>query len=141
MKLILNDCHGGYGLSPEAVLRISQLKGITLYPEDDDRFGGHTPSTYWLVPVEQRVHMLDQEEWMGMTLEQRLEHNAKHLSQIFNPRKIPRNDPHLVQVVEELGDKANGRFAKLRVVEIDASKPWFIDDSTGKERVVQENIE
>lgn len=34
------------------------------------------------------------------------------------PQDIPRDDPILVQIVKELGDKANGSYSTLRVVEL-----------------------
>jgi hypothetical protein len=46
-----------------------------------------------------------------------------------------RNDPKLVEVVERLGDAANGRHAELRVVEIPDGILWEIDDYDGVETV------
>jgi hypothetical protein len=48
---------------------------------------------------------------------------------------IPRHDPILVQVVEELGDKANGSCAKLAIAEV--SGPYRIDEYDGSESVVE----
>ena len=47
---------------------------------------------------------------------------------------IPRHDPILVQVVEELGDKANGECAKLAIEEVDGL--YRIDEHDGNESVV-----
>jgi hypothetical protein len=41
----------------------------------------------------------------------------------------------LVQVVEELGDKANGRCAKLRIAEVPAGTLYRIDEYDGFESV------
>lgn len=43
--------------------------------------------------------------------------------------------PELVQVVEELGDKANGSFAKLVVVEVPEDVNWYISDYDGMETI------
>lgn len=48
---------------------------------------------------------------------------------------LERNDPILVHVVEMLGDEANRRFAKLRVVEIPDDVNWEISDYDGCESV------
>ena len=48
---------------------------------------------------------------------------------------IDRNDPHLVQVVEELGDAASGELARLRIVEIPDDIEWSIHDYDGVEHV------
>jgi hypothetical protein len=51
-------------------------------------------------------------------------------------RDIPRNDPALVQMVEELGsDKASGRHSELVVVEIPDDILWEISEYDGMERV------
>lgn len=46
---------------------------------------------------------------------------------------IPRHNPILVQVVEELGDKASGEYAKLAIKEVNG--PYRIDEYDGFERV------
>lgn len=48
---------------------------------------------------------------------------------------IERDDPILVQVVSEMGKKANGEFADLRIVEIPDGISWTIDDYDGMETV------
>jgi hypothetical protein len=47
--------------------------------------------------------------------------------------EMPRHHPLLVQVVEELGAKANGPCARLKVVEIELS--YEVSDYDGKETV------
>ena len=48
---------------------------------------------------------------------------------------IERTDPVLVQVVEELGDKANGDCAMLRIAELSAGTLYRIDEYDGLEQV------
>lgn len=48
---------------------------------------------------------------------------------------IERNDPILVHVVETLGNEANDRFAKLRIVEIPDDIEWEITEYDGSESV------
>ena len=43
--------------------------------------------------------------------------------------------PRLVECVETLGTKANGRFAELHVVEIPDDVDWFIDEYDGIESI------
>ena len=50
-------------------------------------------------------------------------------------RLIPRDDQHLVRVVEELGTEANGHCAELKVVEIPTEVEWKIEKSGGVECV------
>ena len=54
-----------------------------------------------------------------------------------NDRDIERDDPHLVKVVETLGKKANGRFARLKVVDIPEDVDWQIEEYDGLEWVAE----
>lgn len=51
--------------------------------------------------------------------------------------EIAREDPHLVQVVEELGAAANGPYAELKVVEVPDGVEWTIHEYDGCEWVAE----
>lgn len=55
------------------------------------------------------------------------------------PRCVERHDPYLVQVVKELGDEANGRYASLVVVEIPNNLKYVIMDYDGYEHIAEEH--
>jgi len=38
MKIVINTCYGGFGLSDKAILKIAELKEITLYRKSEDSF-------------------------------------------------------------------------------------------------------
>ncbi len=52
-----------------------------------------------------------------------------------NCRDIKRDDPQLVQVIKELGDKANGSCAELKVVKVPCNIEWGIHEYDGLEHV------
>ena len=52
---------------------------------------------------------------------------------------IERNDPHLVQVVESLGETAGGRHSDLRVVDIPEGVDWQLEEYDGKEWVAEKH--
>ena len=131
MKIVINTCYGGFGLSEKAVMRYAELKGLTVYPE---RSPLHT--TYWLVPEGERE---DQTNFHTWPLEERRASNARLAKQVWYEREIPRDDPALVQVVEELGAKANARFADLAVVEIPDGVAWQIGEYDGLEHVAEKH--
>lgn len=54
----------------------------------------------------------------------------------FSDRDIARNDPALIQVIEEMGPDANGSCANLRIAELDAGTLYRIDEYDGNESVV-----
>lgn len=61
--------------------------------------------------------------------------NAQQLSN----RPGNRADPALVQAVEELGNKAWGRYAELKVVEIPDGTNYEIEEYDGLEHVVEQH--
>lgn len=54
-------------------------------------------------------------------------------------RDIERDDPLLIQVVEELGEAANGRCAALKIVEIPSDVEWQIEEYDGLEHVAEKH--
>ena len=68
---------------------------------------------------------------------ERQAHNQKYSEQVFCDREIARDDPVLVQVVKELGERANGKYSDLRVVEIPGDVNWVIEEYDGAEWVAE----
>ena len=85
MKIVINKCFGGFGLSNVAIERYNVLSG-------------------------------------------------KEVSSYYDRE---RNDPHLVQVVEEMGDLANSNYSELKVVEIPDDVSWHIHEYDGLEHVAE----
>lgn len=86
MKVVINKCHGGFGLSEAGCRRYAELKGIG-------------------IPV-----------------------------QIY---EIARNEPCLIATVEQLGESADGYYAKLKIVEIPDDVEWKIEEYDGLEWVAE----
>jgi hypothetical protein len=107
--VVINTCHGGYSLSREAVLLY--LKRALIEYETQPRESRYETERYGPLIVV----------------------NGK----IWYSSDISRDDPVLVSVVRELGAKANGELAKLKIVEIPASVDWQIDEYDGREWVAE----
>jgi hypothetical protein len=122
MKLVINRCYGGFGLSHEAIMRYAELKGIKLFWEDDGFI-----TSYYTVPVHE-FRILEKEAKETRSY-------SKMNGVYFSGYDMERNDPHLVQVVEEMGIKANGRFANLTIVDIPDDVNYEIDEYDGIETV------
>jgi hypothetical protein len=69
-----------------------------------------------------------------MTMDERHDFNYQYSKQTWRESNVDRHDPVLVQVVEELGDKANGKHAQLKIDEVHGS--YRIDEYDGSERVM-----
>ena len=108
-KIVYNACFGGFSLSDEAVELYLKLKGKD-YTKEDGFFGS---STYKIIGD------LDDGDY-----------------DYFSERSdIERDDPVLVQVVEQLGKKANGPFAELRIEDIPPGTYYRIDEYDGNESI------
>ena len=107
MKIVINKCYGGFGLSEEAIFLYGKKKGINIIKDKkkSDCFISH----YYIDKIK----------------------NGNY----FSDGNIERNDPTLVEVVEELGEKADGPYSELKIVEIPDDMKWEIDEYDGKEWV------
>jgi hypothetical protein len=85
MKIVINGCYGGFGLSEKGCARYMELSG------------------------KENVYS----------------------------RKIYRDDPFLIQVVEEMGPAAADRFAELRIIEIPDDVDWQIEEYDGLEWIAE----
>lgn len=105
--IVINTEHGGFGLSKEARLLYLERAGIayTLVSGPDR----HTESLYG---PEIKVN--------GRT---------------WHDNDIKRDDPILVDVIRQLGSKAHGNYAKLKIVEVPAKVKWDIAEYDGMEWV------
>jgi len=110
--IVINNCHGGFGLSWDAQIAYLDRAGISYTLGDresrDDtvRFG-------------QEIKLANGNYW--------------------HDREISRDDPVLVSIVREMGSKANGNFAKLKIVKIPGDIEWTIDDYDGQEWVAEKH--
>ena len=89
MKVVINRCYGGFGISAKAEALYKERAGIT----DPDWY-------YW---------------------------------------SIDRSDPILIQVIEELGEAAEGGFSELKIVDIPDGVEWEIEEYDGMEWVAEKH--
>lgn len=130
-KIVFNGCYGGFSVSDAAIMRYAEIKGITLYPRKDKTFG---IMNYYLCPPEEWERINAEEQAMPVSPGRFARSNALY----FSDRDFERNDPILAQVVEELGDKANGSFAELQIIDLPAGTRYRIEEYDGWESVMTE---
>jgi len=77
----------------------------------------------------------------GFWLSKKVLELAKQLGRDFNEYggNIQRDDPVLVQIVEQLSEEANCHFSQLKVVEIPFDVEWEIEEYDGKEWVSEKH--
>lgn len=114
MKVVINKCYGGFGLSHAAIMKYAEYKDTPLWVEPSD------PGSPWNFYYTQDPATLTPE--------------GKN-DAFFDTDDIRRNDPVLVRVVEELGEEANGECAELQIVTIPDGIDWEIEEYDGREWV------
>jgi len=87
------------------------------------------------------VKVVINEDFGGFGLSDDAEALYKERKGITDPdwwyRDIPRDDPVLIQIVEDMGAKADGIFAALKVVEVPDDVNWYIEEYDGREWVAE----
>ena len=77
----------------------------------------------------------------GFVLSAKAESKYRELTGITDPdfydHNIPRDDEHLIAVVELMGTEANTRFSKLKIVEIPDDVNWYVEEYDGQEWVAE----
>ena len=130
-KVILNKCFGGFGLSKEAYELYAKKKGISVfhytqenlkkeiytYATDDNR----TFDFYFTKDFGDNVYISDED----------FKEYFLNLDEKF------REDKTLIEVVEELGKKANAFYSNLKIVEIPDDLDYVIDNYDGIETLHQ----
>jgi len=110
-KIVINTDYGGFGLSHQAQQRYLELAGIE----------------YTL------AEQLDRDSQI------KYGHMIMINGTVFSEDNISRDDPALISVVQELKEKANGKYSKLKIVSIPANVKWQIENYDGKEWVAEEH--
>ncbi len=113
MKIVINRCWGSFGLSDAAWEMILDRKGIAWVKTPKEHEWGYPKYS-----TKGSCLVLDPYEYYSYDM---------------------RNDPLLVEVVEALGEQADGHSAELVVVEIPDGIEWEIADYDGMEHVAEKH--
>jgi hypothetical protein len=140
MKVVINKCYGGFGLSDAAYAKLIE----------------------WGVPVRKYVKE-ERDEQTGLYKDEPLNDGEIIFDRELTPKgeddindmyyKYPtirerywecwirqnRTHPLLVRVVEELGEAASGRYAKLKVVDVPDGVDYEIDEYDGIEHIAEKH--
>lgn len=137
MKVIINKCYGGFGLSREAMQYIAKARGIKLYIEENEKFPSLSP-TYWIVPKEKRPKEI--KNWAEAPIEDRQAYNEAYSEATLEcGRDVVRHDKDLVAAVHALGEKADGFCSELKVVEIPDGTDYVICEYDGLEHIAEKH--
>jgi len=114
MKIVINKCYGGFGLSDKAVERLLEM-GMTASKYTED---GNLPNG------------------VDFSISEPSSFLGKYYAANGDDKEF-RSDPRVVKVVEELGGEASSSLAKLEVVEIPDDVEWEIEEYDGIEWIAE----
>lgn len=137
MKVILNKCFGGFRPSAEAYKLYAHKKGIELYP--------YETSLQNFKRITWETAIKNGSFWVSYFTKDFGENpvisDAEYVEYVLYMRDNKwREDPILVEVVEELGRRASSPLSHLVVVEIPDGLDYVIDDYDGFE-TLHERVE
>lgn len=124
MKIVINDCFGGFGLSNKGHFCFAKYKGIPL-------FGWESRNLRFDMKTARRI---DENEKDNNIFGYYYSTNETG-KPMFYDRDIDREDPALVKTVEKLGDDASNSLGHLRVIEIPDGTEYEIEEYDGLETV------
>ena len=127
MKLILNKCYGGFGISPEGYALYAKKKGLPLYAY----YYNWNDKTMRKTSLDDRKNIVDYFTKDFGDIAPAENDKWDYALRLYGDKY--RQDPVLIEVVEELGDKANGRYAALKIVEVPDGLTYVVDDYDGIE--------
>ena len=130
-KVILNKCFGGFGVSKEAYELYAKKKGISIfrYTQEDSR-----NKIY--------IYANDDNTSLNFYFTKDFGNNVYISSEDFKKYNLFldedfRDDKTLIEVIEELGEKANSMYSDLKIAEIPDDLDYVIDNYDGIETLHQ----
>ena len=142
MKIVINNCYGGFSLSYEAMALYLATKCKQAYFYVELRGSGNNRSFKRIPFRDLKTAENTYYHHIYCTTEDQGEELDHFPNNIFNDREVERTDPDLISVVEFLGPKAaSGRYAELKIVEIDDGTMYRIDNYDGYEEIqIRDNL-
>lgn len=138
MKVVINNQYGGFSLSPQAVKLYAKKAGFEVYGYTDDF------SKDYVSFESRKIIRADDESWITYWVKKDLGDvtttEILNKTQWFHDRDIPRDDKILIEVVKELGvEKASGKHATLKIVNIPDGTDYEIEEYDGKEWIAEKH--
>jgi hypothetical protein len=133
MKIVINSCFGGFGLSPKGLKALMKKKGRECYFFEQKIKNGRISDEYTPADIARKnslfIHAFD--------IPEPTEESTR--GHYISSSDIPRDDADLIAVVEELSAEASGQCSALKIIEIPDGVEWEIEEYDGQEWVSEKH--
>jgi hypothetical protein len=133
MKIVINKCFGGFGLSVEALYKSVKDNNSLI---EKFEYGDSEVTSDWDNLVNQQLNETYKEY---KTDDYQFYLYDEETKILYTFAILDRGNPQLVALVEGMGELANGQHAKLKIVEIPDDIAYFIDEYDGRESVHEDH--
>lgn len=134
MKVVCNRCYGGFSLSPEAEkLYIKKQRKELFFYHQTKYKNRDGVNEYTKIDSGDVRH----DSTHTYTADFGTSFQDHPDSDYWSSRDIKRDDPILIQVIEELGSAANGAYADLQITEIPNGTDYIIEEYDGNEHIAE----
>ena len=146
MKVVVNKCYGGFGLSVKALMKLIEMKSgiiekntIQHYYGGSDDYKKRNAPCYdpnWKEKFEKDSKDKKSDlgngfytfDWVGTLTDDKYIYTV-------NSYNLDRTNPDLIKVVEDMGEEASGDHAELEIIEIPDGVEYEIDEYDGIESI------
>jgi hypothetical protein len=134
MKVVINKCFGGFSLSLKGLEKYLELQGKKAFFYKTIYKNRHRTGCIKYTNIDSDDMFVNCSD---VDLGDKIENipNEHFISYL----DIKRDDPYLIQTVEDLGEAASGRCSDLKIVDIPDDVDWEIDEYDGMETVEEKH--
>ena len=117
MKVAINTCFGGFGISNDAFEKLLTRKGIAFEKVEAKFKIGNDHFDYY-----HAGHAGSDDHYLA-------------IYSFYEDR----SDPDLIAIIEEMGEESWGWAADLKIIEVPDGVKWHIDEYDGREHVAEDH--
>lgn len=133
MKILVNRCYGGFGISDKAFEEYLNRTNQEYYKRESEHSFSISGFDYYKVPPEVYDQIYKKELAKPVSDGRFEKSNDLYLSS----SSIGRTDPILIQIVEEMGEDSFRMCSSIEVLEIPDGIDWTIEEYDGMEHVAE----
>jgi len=138
MKIVINKCYGGFGLSDAAENLYMSKQGKEIFRYEQTKYEHRDGFNEYEKVTDRRSNICTAHTYLkdlGASFKKHPDDDSIY----WYSGSLERNDPLLVEVVEELKGEASSELSSLVVTEIPDGVKYTIEEYDGQEWIAEEH--